>query len=58
MTKFKLLNWDDVLKFGKHQGKTVRQVHQSDNKYLIWLIKETDLTCFPDEIKKQINPLF
>lgn len=33
----KVLSPDDILSFGKYKGKTLREIHQEDSNYLIWL---------------------
>lgn len=38
----KPLDWQDVLTFGKHEGKTLGQVFDEDRGYIEWLINETN----------------
>ena len=36
--KTEAMRWDDVLRFGKHAGRTAREVLESDEGYLAWCL--------------------
>jgi hypothetical protein len=43
-----LSNCDEQLNFGKHRGKTVKDVHKEDPSYVEWLYQE-DVIQFTDK---------
>lgn len=43
------LNFDDVLRFGRHHGYTVSEVLKDRPQYIAWLIDNTDIK-FTDQV--------
>jgi broad specificity phosphatase PhoE len=55
----KLRYWDDIIDFGKYEGKSIREVANEDPDYLNFLIKRTKRTDFSavmfDEVQEAIE---
>lgn len=45
---------NDIINFGKHKGKSVRDVMLEEPSYLVWLMTDTDRTSFDLHLKQKI----
>jgi hypothetical protein len=50
----KVMNLDDVLNFGKHNGKTVEEVLKIDPQYLDWA-DDKDIIHLNDGLKETVS---
>lgn len=51
---YNVLGYDSVMKFGKYKGKTIGDIIETDEKYLIWAV-ENDIIELDEECLNLIN---
>jgi hypothetical protein len=57
MTQIKKYQLDDVIKYGKYEGETIRDIFQFDPNYLNWLItSQTHFYVDYEELERLPNP--
>jgi hypothetical protein len=65
MSRKKRHTSDFVISFGKHSGKTLDQIAEVDNSYILWLDREGILkvekefldACKEDEYQRELNSM-
>lgn len=45
---------DDVLTFGKYKGETVRQIAETDPRYLRWAFDNIDWFDLDEEVQEEV----
>jgi len=53
MVNTRFASWDSIFKFGRHAGKTVKQVYDVDPRYLLWCYENVS-SFIPDEELEKI----